>query len=395
MAIRVTVSGYPAGAYWWVPTIENAEGYPVAGLQPLAIPDNLVFDLPNFDPTGLWLRPNFYVALNGTPFPPNQTFPASGGLTNNRAYRLDYSVPEIATLVDIGPYSGGGGSVPTINSFTATPYVVPSGNNTTLAWSTSNATVVSVNAGLGEISQPINGSLTLGPLYQNTTVVLTATNAYGMTTSTIFITIQQAASVAITSFTGNGLSDEVSIANGGIVSVAWSTTGAQQVTFQIGQQGVQSVALNGSTGAGPFTQDITLYLVAQGADGTIVTRTINVTIASGNAPTITSFTATPSSVESGGSSLLSWSISGATSATLKAGSYIGIDVDAASGTKGATGLTQTVIYTLTATNTYGSVTQSVTVTVTSSPTTGGVPTWAIAAIAVAAVLALILGRKKQ
>jgi hypothetical protein len=84
----------------------------------------------------------------------------------------------------------------------------------------------------------------------------------------------------------------------------------------------------------------------------------------GSSPTISSFTASPTSITSGQSSTLSWSISGATSASISSVGSVAVS--------GSTTVSPTVTtsYTLTATNSNGSVSTNVTVTVSSG---GGSP----------------------
>jgi len=79
-------------------------------------------------------------------------------------------------------------------------------------------------------------------------------------------------------------------------------------------------------------------------------------------PTISGFSASPSSITAGTSTSLSWSTSGATSIAISPG---GFTSTAASGTTGVSP-SVTTAYTLTATNGSGSVTSVLTVTVTSS-----------------------------
>jgi len=76
------------------------------------------------------------------------------------------------------------------------------------------------------------------------------------------------------------------------------------------------------------------------------------------APAITSFTATPSSVTSGQSATLNWTVSGATSLS------IAPTIGTVTGTSASISPSATTTYTLTATNTAGTVTASTTVTVT-------------------------------
>ncbi len=82
-------------------------------------------------------------------------------------------------------------------------------------------------------------------------------------------------------------------------------------------------------------------------------------------PTIAAFAASPTSITSGGSSTLSWTITDATSASIDR------NVGAVAATSGTTSVspTATTTYTLTAANSGGSVTSTATVTVATSPPT--------------------------
>ena len=83
----------------------------------------------------------------------------------------------------------------------------------------------------------------------------------------------------------------------------------------------------------------------------------NATAPTGAAPTITSFTATPSSVSSGGSATLAWTTSNATYNIVSPG------VGAVRGASITVSPTATTTYTLYSTNQYGRTTSTVTVTV--------------------------------
>jgi len=82
----------------------------------------------------------------------------------------------------------------------------------------------------------------------------------------------------------------------------------------------------------------------------------------GSAPQIGSFSANPGSITSGSSSMLSWSVSGATSVAITPGTFT------STASSGSTSMTPsaTTTYTLTASNSSGSTTSTVTVTVTAS-----------------------------
>jgi hypothetical protein len=105
-----------------------------------------------------------------------------------------------------------------------------------------------------------------------------------------------------------------------------------------------------------FRVAVTDSLGAQAIDS------VTVTTSEGEAPRITSFTANPTSISSGASSTLSWTVEGADSADI---SEVGT-VDPKSGTRPVSP-TKTTTYTLTAHNSRGSATRTVTVTVSAAP----------------------------
>lgn len=86
---------------------------------------------------------------------------------------------------------------PTISSFTATPSEIFSGNNSTLNWSASNATTVSINQGIGNVSS--TGTQEVGPTV-TTSYTLTATNSDGTVTKSCAVTVKpKAGAVSVTS----------------------------------------------------------------------------------------------------------------------------------------------------------------------------------------------------
>ena len=82
----------------------------------------------------------------------------------------------------------------------------------------------------------------------------------------------------------------------------------------------------------------------------------------GSAPTITSFTANPTSINSGTASTLSWAATGATSIAITPGTFTSSSASGSTSMSPAT----TTTYTLTATNTSGSTTSTATVAVAKS-----------------------------
>ena len=109
------------------------------------------------------------------------------------------------------------------------------------------------------------------------------------------------------------------------------------------------------------TATTTYMLTATNAAGS-TTSTLTVTVTAEDKPTISSFTASPTSITSGSSSTLSWATAGATSIAITPGTFTSTSAS------GATSVspTATTTYTLTATNAAGSATSTAQVTVTAS-----------------------------
>ena len=151
--------------------------------------------------------------------------------------------------------------------------------------------------------------------------------------------------------------------------LTWSVSGARTVKID---NGIGPVAVSGMRSVMP-TGNTIYTLTATNPSGTATATTqVNVSGSEplpGAAPVISSFTASQYSVAPQGATLLSWTISNATSATIDQG--IG-PVNRVSGTQTVTpGLTTT--YTLTAANAAGSVASAVTITVTGGQPGPGFP----------------------
>jgi hypothetical protein len=153
---------------------------------------------------------------------------------------------------------------------------------------------------------------------------------------------------------------------GGTTTLAWNVTGADTLTIN---QGVGSVSpvTSGSTGVAVTTSK-TFTLTATNAAGS-ASEIVAVTVAATPPlPTINSFTATPSSLGVGGGSVvLAWNVTGATSLSINQG--IGSVAPLTVGTLNLT-VNATTGYTLTATNAVGSVIAAAIVTVQEPAQTG-------------------------
>src|SRR5207248_5938769 len=118
-------------------------------------------------------------------------------------------------------------------------------------------------------------------------------------------------------------------------------------------QGVGNVT--GATSVPVLPAATTTYTLTAASSGGSVSRSVIVTV---NKPVISSFTANPSKVSAGGSTTLSWNVSGGSSLSIDQG------VGTVTGTSVTVGpISTATTYTLTATNTAGSSTTSVSVPV--------------------------------
>jgi hypothetical protein len=158
----------------------------------------------------------------------------------------------------------------------------------------------------------------------------------------------------ITSFTAN----PTSINSGTSSLLSWTAAGATSIAITPGT--FTSASASGSTTMNP-TATTTYTLTATNAAGSAAS-TLTVTVNTTGKPTISSFTASPSSITSGSSSTLSWATSGATSIAITPGTFTSTS---ASGSTSVSP-TATTTYTLTATNASGSTTSMAKVTVTAS-----------------------------
>jgi hypothetical protein len=108
------------------------------------------------------------------------------------------SLSLLLLALPILPGCGGGGSdspapsqAPVIGSFTATPAAITTGQSTTLAWSVTGATSLSISPGLGAV---LGTSTVVGPTV-TTTYTLTAVNAGGSVSATATVTVGAAPNI--------------------------------------------------------------------------------------------------------------------------------------------------------------------------------------------------------
>jgi hypothetical protein len=226
-------------------------------------------------------------------------------------------------------------------SFSATPDDIATGQTSTLVWDTANADSVTIDNGVG--SQPVSGSVTVQPS-ETTTYTLTATGPGGTTSSEATVTVTRRPIITF-------IASPTGIAAGSSTMLAWSVTNAINISIDNGIGGVPST---GSIAVSPTTTT-TYTMTAVGTGGTSFAQ---VTVDVIELPQIT-FTADPSTISAGGSSTLSWSVTGV--------DFVTIDPISEVFSTGSMIVSpaKTTVYRLTATNAAGTATATVIVTVPS------------------------------
>jgi uncharacterized protein (TIGR03437 family) len=151
--------------------------------------------------------------------------------------------------------------------FTASPQAIQAGQSATLQWTSSNATTVSIDQGIGVVIS--NGSRTVTPT-TTTTYMITATGPGGTTSQSVTVVVSTVPAPTVTL-----TASPQTIQAGQSATLQWTSTNATSnaTTRQI-NQGIGSVAATGSRMVSP-TQTTTYTITAQGPGGT---RSASVTI---------------------------------------------------------------------------------------------------------------------
>ena len=104
----------------------------------------------------------------------------------------------IAVLVFIAGCTGASPTAPIINSFSAIPSTITVGESSTLSWSVTDVTSVTIDNGIGSVA--LTGTTAVNPT-TTTPYTLTATNTAGSVTATTTVTVSSALT---TTYNGNG-----------------------------------------------------------------------------------------------------------------------------------------------------------------------------------------------
>ena len=239
---------------------------------------------------------------------------------------------------------------PMIDTFTATSTTITEGESTTLEWTTSGATTVTIPGTSGTLT--VDGSVNVSPT-ETTIYTLTASDDDAATadaTATVTVTVNPAGPM-IDTFTATS----TTITEGESTTLEWTTTGATTVTIP-GTSGTLTV--DGSVNVSPT--ETTIYtLTASDDDAATADATASVTITVlPPDPVIDSFSASDTTITEGDSTMLEWETTNATS----------VSIPGTSGTLAVDGSTSvspttTTTYRLTASGASGTTADTATVAV--------------------------------
>ena len=275
-------------------------------------------------------------------------------------------VPALITIAVLLAGCTGGtitlpGLQPVVQSFNASPASISGGQTSTLSWTVTSATTVTIDQGIGSVA--LTGSRAVSPT-TTTVYTLTASGAAGTTTATTQVVVTGAMPPPATGFPViNSFVASPAIINlGESATLSWNVSNATSVSIN---HSIGSVGSLGSVIVTPTTTT-TYTLTASNSYGSLsATALVQVSgippVPSG-LPVVNYFTASPPIISSGGSSLLRWNVSYAASVTIDNG--VGPVPD--HGTLIVSPAYSTV-YTLTAVNVYGYTTQTVSILVSGSP----------------------------
>ena len=289
-------------------------------------------------------------------------------------------------------------SNPAINSFTASPSSITAGSTAMLTWSTTNATGARING----TDVAVNGSQAVNPS-STITYLLEATNGSNSTSATTVVIVNVTAvpplpvegqgctvdgsandncgvTVTLTPNSGpTGTPVTIFIESGtypldGNYAIWWSKTPnmssddptAVKLTEGWNERLKQSISVSLSVPAASAGTNYFHY-IKSGHSSQMLNFAFTVTVTANpppptSYPVINSFTASPSSVHAGDSSILTWSISNATSITIDNG----IGAVSSAGSRTIIPATTTT-YTLLASHGANTVAQTVMVNVTVTP----------------------------
>ena len=289
-------------------TVRKGNAAPVADAGPnqvLAAAQTVTLDgSASYDPDGdpityQWVQEAGPGVTLSAPTAAKTTFLAAAG--QNYSFRLTVKDPYGAQGIARVSITAGTpvSSPPLIVAFTANPTTINAGQSSTLSWQVQNADNVIITT-LGTVA--LTGSQAVTPA-TTTTYTLTATHGTQTATANATVTVNAGGGLpVIVSFAPN----PATIDFGKSSVLSWVVQNATTVTIN---NSIGTVGLTGSHSISPAAT--TSYTItASNANGTV---TANTTLTVITSVQIISFTATPSTVGSGGVSILVCDTKGAAS----------------------------------------------------------------------------------
>ena len=270
---------------------------------------------------------------------------------------------EISPHEEVSP----SGNAPVVQAFTVNPSIIVAGASATLQWDVTSAISVFIEPNIGYV--PLSGSQLVSPEY-STSYVLTASNANNTVTSSVTLSVNSpptytppyalpnpSSSLGVLPMVNFFDINPPVINSSSSTTIQWNVTNADTVFID---HGIGNVAELGTRTITPSAT--TVYtLTAVNIYGSVTSSAIAVVNPAAGAPVVHTFLASPSTITAGSSTALQWNVTGATSVSINQG----IGSVPLSGTK-TVSPSITTIYTLTATNSSGSVSISTTINVTPS-----------------------------
>ncbi len=275
------------------------------------------------------------------------------GMTKANVFQLIYlkgtlTIDDVSFTADVPPPAQ-----PTL-SFSASPTSIVTGSNSTLSWTSTNATSCTASNGWTGVVA-LSGTQTISPV-ATTTFVLSCTGTGGSVSNQVIVNVLPVTPPPLkpaVTFTAT----PTSIIQGQSSSLVWSSQNATSCTGSNGWIG--ALALAGSQTVSP-TITTTYVLTCAGAGGSVssqATVTVNI-LPPPPKPTVT-ISASLTSISQGQSTVISWSSQNSTSCTAS-GAWSG--AQAISGSLSVSPII-TSAYTISCAGAGGSSTASVPVTV--------------------------------
>ena len=196
-------------------------------------------------------------------------------------------------------------------TLSASPTSINQGGSATLTWTTQNATSASINRGVGAVTPVAGGGTSVSPT-STTVYTLTATGPGGTVTCTATVTVTTTQNAPVCTLSASPLS----ITPGGTSSLTWTTQNATTASINQGVGAVTPVS-GGSTSVTPANTTTYTLTASNGSQTVTCTATVTVTT-NPNAP-ICTLSASPTSINQGGSSTLTWSAQNVTTLVFNQG----------------------------------------------------------------------------